>query len=149
VTTTVQRNAFLDYAEKQTPAAAKARLRAAEKRAATAAEKKFAEREQTHALWKRYRAERIEELLTGPYAKAAHALIVFLGTMTGTDEAALIDLVKGGPWHSAPDDIRFEILVLIDTALTSQRKRAGLPPFDDGLPGEPPTSLVTIRELLR
>jgi hypothetical protein len=150
VTSDVQRsNAFLDFADKQTPAPVKARMRAAEKRAATAAEKKLAEREQTHRLWKEYRAERIGELLKGPYAKAAHELLVFLGTMTLTDGAALIDLVRRGPWCTAAANIRFEIISLIDAALTSQRERAGLPPFDDALPGEEPTAFLVIREMLR
>jgi hypothetical protein len=141
-------NAFVDFAEKQTAPEVKARMRAAAKRAATAAEKKLAEREQTHELWKAYRAERIQELLEGPYAKAAHELLVFLGTMPA-DETALIDLVKRGPWRVAPDDIRFEVLALIDTALISQRESTGLPAFDDALPGEPSTTFLTIRELLR
>src|SRR6184192_3081600 len=115
MTVTIRRsNAFFDFAERQTPAAVKTRMRAVEKRAATAAEKKLAEREQTHRLWKHYRAERIEELLKGPYAKAAHESIVFLGTMTLADETRLIDLVKRGPWHAADPDTRFEILSLID-----------------------------------
>jgi hypothetical protein len=38
-------NAFTEFAERQTPAAVKARRRAAEKRRATAAEKALAERD--------------------------------------------------------------------------------------------------------
>src|SRR5262249_19153641 len=128
----------------------KARIRAVEKRRiTTAAEKKLAEREQMHRLWKRHRAERIEELLKGPYAKAAHALIVFLGTMKLVDEAALIDQVKCGPWRTADADTRFEILSLINAALTTLRERADLPPIDDALPGEPLTTFLVIRELLQ
>ena len=150
MTSDVQRsNAFLDFADKQTPAPVKARMRAAEKRAATAAEKKLAEREQLHRLWKDYRAERLGELLKGPYAKAVHELLVFLGTTMPADETALIALVKRGPWRTANADTRFEVLSLVDAALTSQRERAGLPPFDDALPGEPPTAFGIIRELLR
>jgi hypothetical protein len=142
-------DAFLDFAEKQASAVVKTQRRAAEKRAATAAEKKLAEREQTHRLWKSYHAKQIEELLKGPYAKAAHELIVFLGTMTPADEAALITLVKRGPWHAADSDTRFEILSLIDAALTSQRERAGLPPIDDALPGEESTAFLIVRGLLK
>ena len=139
---------FLDFAEKQTPAPVKARMRA-EKRVATAAERKLAEREQTYRLWKHYRAERIGELLKGPYAKAAHQLIVFLGTMQPDDAPALIDLIKRGPWRAADADTKFEILALINAALTSRRERAGLPPIDDALPGKEPTTFLIIREMFR
>lgn len=125
-------------------------MRAVEKRTATEAERKLAEREQVHQLWKRYRAERIGELLKGPYAKAAHELIVFLGTMKLADEAALIDLVNRGPWRTAEADTKFEVLALINAALTTKRERAGLPPFDDGIPpDEEPTAFIVIREMFR
>src|SRR6516225_9332485 len=57
-------NAFLDYAEKQTPAAVKARRRAVEKRRATAAEKALAERDTMLDLWKLWRKERLEALFS-------------------------------------------------------------------------------------
>jgi hypothetical protein len=135
-------NPFFDFAEKQTPAPVKARIRAAEKRTATAAEKKLAEREQTHRLWKKHRAERVGELLKGPYAKATHELLVL------ADEAALLALVKRGLWRAADSDTCFEILSLIDAALTTKREAAGLPPFDDALPGAPPTTFLTGRRML-
>src|SRR5262249_15995017 len=60
-------NAFLEFAEKQTPAAVKARQRAAEKRRATAAqkaaEKVLAERDDLFRLWRQWRRERLERLL--------------------------------------------------------------------------------------
>jgi hypothetical protein len=144
-----QSDAFLNFADRQTPAPIKARQRATAKRAATAAEKREAEREQMARLWRAHRAERVSQLLEGPYGKAARELIVFLGAMTPANETALIDLVKRGPWRTADTDTRFEVLSLINAAITTLRERAGLPPFNDALHNEKHNAFLTIRELLR
>jgi hypothetical protein len=141
-------NAFEKLAERQICAPRKARMHAAEKRAATAAEKALAEREQMLRLWQGWRAERVGQLLEGAYGKAARDLLVFLGTMKLADAAALIALIKQGPWRTADPDTRFVVLALIDAAITTLRERAGLPSIDDALPGEPPTAFQIIRGLL-
>jgi hypothetical protein len=142
-------NAFLDFAEKHTPAPVKALQRAAAKRAATAAEKREAVRDQMTGMWRVWRAERVRQLLEGPYGKPAHELVVFLGTMKLADEAALIELIKRAPWRTADADTRFEILALVNAAITTLRERTGLPPIDDALPDQEPTAFLVIRELLR
>jgi len=68
-------NAFLEFADKQTPPAVKARQRAAEKRRVTKTEKKaLAEHDYLFRLWKKWRRERLEALLMGPHGAAAHKL---------------------------------------------------------------------------
>jgi hypothetical protein len=146
-------NAFLDYAEKQTPAAVKARQRAAEKRRATAAEKALAkaaaEREDLFFLWRRWRKERLDALLAGPHAAAASELVTFLNAMTLEDGARLIEFVRAADWARADADTKFEILSLINAAITALRERAELPPFSDPLPGEEPTAFLILREMFR
>ena len=62
-------DAFLDFAERQTPAAVKARQRAAAKRREKAKEKALQERDDLFRLWKQWRHERLEALLAGPYGE--------------------------------------------------------------------------------
>ena len=146
-------NAFLEFAEKQTPAAVKARQRAAEKRRATAAEKALvkaaAEREDLFFLWRRWRKERLDALLAGPHAVAAGELVTFLNAMTLEDGARLIEFVRAADWARADADTKFEILSLINAAITALRERAELPPFSDPLPDEKSTAFLILREMFR
>jgi hypothetical protein len=144
-----QSDAFLDFAERQTPAPVKARMRAAEKRRDKAKEKELRERDDLFRLWQQLRHKRIEALLAGRYGAKAQALIAFLETMTLDEGPRLIERVRAGNWQHADPDTRFEILSLINTAITTLRERAGLPPFDDALPGEEPTAFLIIREMFR
>jgi hypothetical protein len=142
-------NVFIRYAESQTPAAVKARQRAAEKRRATAAEKALAERDDLLRLWKKWRHERLETLLNGPHAAAAQELVAFLQTMTLNDGARLVKFIRAAGWERANADTKFEVLSLINITITSLRERAGLDPFDDPLPHEPPSTFLSLRELLQ
>jgi hypothetical protein len=142
-------NAFLDYAEKQTPATVKARQRAAEKRRATAAEKALAERDDLFHLWKLHRQERLEALLAGPHGAAARELVAFLQAMTLDDGDRLVEFVRAAGWARADADTRFEILSLLDASIVALRERANLPPINDALPHEKPTAFLIIREMFR
>ena len=146
-------NAFLDYAEKQTPASVKARQRATEKRRATAAQKAadkaLAERDVMFAEWERWRRERLEVLLAGPHGAAAQELVAFLNAMNLDDGEKLVEHVRAAGWGETDADTRFEILSLISATITALRERAKLPPFDDPLPEEPSNAFLILRELFR
>jgi hypothetical protein len=131
------------------PAAVKARQRAAEKRRATAAEKALAERDDLFHLWKLHRQERLEALLAGPHGAAARELVAFLQTMTLADGNRLVEFVRAADWARADADTRFEILSLINSAIVAMRERANLPPINDALPHETPTTFIIIREMFR
>jgi hypothetical protein len=96
--------------------------------------------------WKRWRRERFEALLQGPYTESVQALLTFSKTMPGP--TALIDFVKTGPWSDANADVRFEILALVDAMIIRRREHMGLPPFDDALPGQSPNAFLILREQL-
>jgi len=106
-------NAFLDYAEKNTSAAVKARQRAVETRrtkaAEKAAEKALAERDDLFRLWKRWRRERLDELLAGPHGAAARELVAFLRAMTLDDGTRLVEFIRTAGWAPADADTKFEI----------------------------------------
>ena len=142
-------NAFIDYAEKSMPAAVKARQRAAEKRRATAAEKALTERDDLFHLWKLHRQERLEALLAGPHGAAARELVAFLQSMALDDGDRLVELVRTGGWARVDADTKFEVLSLINSAIVAMRERANLPPIDDALPDETPTTFIIIREMFR
>jgi hypothetical protein len=142
-------NAFLEFAEKQTPAAVKARQRATEKRRAVKAEREAAERDDLFRAWKKWRRERLETLLAGPHGAAAHDLVAFLEGMTLGDGARLVELIRAAGWGDVDADTKFEVLSLINAAITALRERAGLAPIDDPLPEEKPTAFLIIRELFR
>jgi hypothetical protein len=142
-------NAFTDLAERQIAAPRKARMRAAEARAACRAEKALAERDDLFRLWKHARRAQVDAALAGPHGEALSQLVVFLDQATMVSVVGLTELVRAGDWGAADPDVRFLVLDLIGNAIMRLRERDGLEPFDDGLPGEPPTTFQIVRELLR
>jgi hypothetical protein len=112
----------------------------------TRQQKKLAEQRLEFRLWKRWRRERVESLLVGPYAESAQALLDFF--QTKPSPSSLIDFIAAGPWEKADADIRFEILALVDTVIMKRRERMGLAPFDDALPGRPLNVFLILRERL-
>jgi hypothetical protein len=109
-------------------------------------DKKLADEARLLRAWQRWRRERLEALLAGPYAKAVQALFDFLKTMNGP--SALIDFVKAGPWIDTDADVRVEILALVDAVIIRRRERMGLVPFDDALPDQPLNVFLVLREHL-
>jgi hypothetical protein len=97
-------------------------------------------------MWKRWRRERLEALLAGPYGDTARALLTHLKTMT--TPSTLLAFIKAGPWSEAGDDVRFEILALVDAIVTKYREKMGLAPFDDALPGQPDNLFLLLRQHL-
>ena len=89
-------------------------------------------------------------MLAGPRGTKARELLEFLQAMSLDDGPQLVEFVRAGDWHYADADTRFEILSLINTAITALRERQGLPPFDDGIPpDDEPTAFLAIREAFR
>jgi hypothetical protein len=140
--------AFLALSERQIAAPVQARRRAAEKRAA----RKFnADRDQeledrTRQLkrWQVWRQERLDRALAGRHGKALAKLIARL--RTDISDADLIEQAQS--WRHADVGTRFLVLHLIDQAIIRRRERDGLPPFDDTLPGKPPSAFLIIRNML-
>jgi hypothetical protein len=136
-------NSFLQIAEQQISSPRKARQHAAEKRAV---QKALAERDRQSRLWRTWRHQRVDALLAGEHGEAAQGLIAFLDEMTLDDPATLIAMADR--WRDADADACFLVLALIDRAIIRLREQQGLPPFDDSLPGAPPTVFLAIRAAL-
>jgi hypothetical protein len=131
-------NHFLKLAEQQVSAPA---LRLSKK-----AEKAIAERRTMFRIWRKGHVEQHQALLAGPHGEALHELISFLDSMTLSDAEGLLS--RAERWSRADAPVRFEVLNLIDMAIVSLREDNDLPPFDDALPGEPPSAFLIIREML-
>jgi hypothetical protein len=96
--------------------------------------------------WQRWRRERLEALLAGPYGESTQALLAFCKTMA--TPSAVLDFIACGPWSDADINTRAEILSLVDAMIIKRRERMGLPPFDDALPGAPSNLFLLLRERL-
>ena len=156
-------NAFLALADTQLTAAAKARHRAAEKRAAkhvvnsdadapmvpSAQEKAQQEKSVTLREWKRWRRERSDMLLEGPLSREYKALLLLVGSLAPESAPALVSYVQRCEWLKGSDlNTRHIILSVVDDAIVRLRMVHGLAPFDDSLPGEEPTAFERIRKHL-
>jgi hypothetical protein len=144
--------AFLELGERQVAAPRKARMRAAETRAArkkTATETALDERGQQVRAWRRWHREQLDEALAGPHGRTLERLLRFLESMTLQSAPALVELVRSENWKSADYVTRLVALHEINGAITALRERHGLAPFDDGLPGEPATAFGLIKDLLQ
>ena len=64
-----------------------------------------------------------EALLAGPHGTKARALLGYLQTMSLYHGPRLIELVRAGNWHRTDPDVRFEILSLVNIAITALRDR--------------------------
>jgi hypothetical protein len=142
-------NLFLSIADQQISAPVKARQRAAEQRAQARIDKDQADREKLMRAWCVFQQRQIDDALVGPHGIQIAALLAFLKDLSLEREAELVDFVQADSWRCADPDTRFLAMRLIGSRLAKLREDAGLAPFDDPLPDEPPSTFLRIRELLR
>jgi len=142
-------NSFLDIADRQISAPVKVRQRANERRAQERVDKEVIERSRLMRAWLQWQQRQLDDALVGPYGRHITALLAFLKELSLEREAELVGFVQAIEWQSADADTRFLVMRLIGSAIVELRERAGLVPFDDALPGEPPTVFQQIREMLR
>jgi hypothetical protein len=112
----------------------------------SARDKELREQRVEFRLWAKWRRQRVEALLNGPYSEAVQSLLIFSKTMP--TPSALLDFIARGPWSDADADTRAEVLSLLDAVITKRRERMGFVPFDDALPGQPDNLFLLLRELL-
>jgi hypothetical protein len=149
-------NAFLNIADTQMASPVKAKHRARDARedkapmVPTPTEKKLREQQKLLTVWRAWHREMEAELLTGPYGKDIKGLQTFIRTMPLSSAGALIKLIQGARWLRGADAAtRQGVLWIVARGIQRLRERNGLDPFDDALPGEPPTAFEEIREMLK
>jgi len=131
---------------------AKAKIRAAEKRAAmkpTAQEQESINKRRQLRLHNKWRRERVMEHLARPYTREFRELKAVLQGLTITSGPHLVAYVRQKRWlKTAPYMTRAIVLSLIDASISRLRIRNGLAPIDDSLPGEEPSTFELIRDEL-
>ena len=142
-------NPFEALADAQIANPVKSRLKAAETRRdkRARAEKELAEDEILTRQWRRWRREKLDALLAGRHGADIKGLIRFMDTMTLSSAPALLTLIERAAWiRNLSEDERHDLLTVIGSRITRLRIKAGLPPFDDGLPGDPPKAFEQIKD---
>ena len=91
---------------------------------------------------------RVDRLLSGPHSGRTRRLLTFLHDMELHDGRALVEHIRDDGWPHTDREVRADALSLINIRVTHLRKRAGLPPFDDSLPGASPNVFIVLREML-
>jgi hypothetical protein len=142
-------NLFLDIADQQIAAPIKARQQAADRRAQARIDKDEADRQRLMRAWCAVQQRQIDDALVGPYGAQIAALLAFLKELSLEREAELVEFIRAGTWQSADPDTRFLVMRLVGSELAKLREEAGLEPFDDPLPGDPPSVFLQVREMLR
>jgi hypothetical protein len=144
-------NPFLDLADRQLSAPVKSRQKAAAtRRARTAAEKKLEEEQELSKMYMKLRRETINQMLDGPFGGDIRRVQRFLRVMTIESAPDLVEFVRReAHWMKAqPIEHQYLLLKLLGNGITRVRERAGLSPFDDGLPGDSPKAFETIKQIL-
>ncbi|WP_028164085.1 hypothetical protein [Bradyrhizobium elkanii] len=143
-------NSFERYAAMAAPRRAK-RVRAVRSESDAPPVPSALEQEQRDntAQFQRYqRALRTESaaMLTGEHGADYRSLLALLNRLTPQCSRELLDYVKGARWIAACNlEQKQTVLSMIDMAITRARVCAGLPPFDDALPGEADNVFLIIR----
>ena len=139
-------NPFEQLADRQINSPTRARLRAAEKRAAkqpmvpTEQEKKLNDQTKQFRSYRRWKRQQVKERLAEPYPEGFSELRRILRSLTIDNPAALVDYIAGAAWlHKASHEARAIAMEVISDAITRLRIQNGFAPFDDALPGEEPT----------
>jgi len=144
-------NPFETVSARQTTAYTKARLRAAEKRAAKAP-MKLTEQEQKQVdsgrqvrLYRQWKRAQMREFRSR-YPEGFSQLRRTLRNLTINNASDLVVWVQSTQWlKTLPHADRSLVLSAIDQAIARLRVRNGYPPIDDSLPGEDPTVFEVIR----
>jgi hypothetical protein len=88
-------------------------------------------------------------LMESEHGENYRMLLLLLRRLTPQSASELVNYVKGARWITRCDaDQKFIVLSIIDMAIIRTRIRAGLPEFDDALPGQPDNVFLIIRKII-
>lgn len=142
-------NPFLRLATDQIANPVKSRRKGVETRRARAAqaEKDLLDEAKLLKLYRRERRRQLQALLDGPFGGEVRELLQIMRTMRLSDAPPLIQHARQAVWIKAlPVDHKYILLRLISRAISKVREKNGLPPFDDGVWGEPDRAFETIKK---
>ena len=135
----------------QTPNPVRVRLDAAEKRrrARIQAEKEVEDEKVLTKAYRRWKRAKRDALLAGPHGREVRGIVSFLDTMSLSSAPALIGTIERAHWVKALSaDDRHTLLGIVGAGIARCREKAGLDPYDDGVPGDPPKAFERIKTFM-
>jgi hypothetical protein len=111
-------------------------------------EQKLADDTSLLRCWRAWHREQLDQALAGPHGAVIRPIVELLGDLTPQKMPTLLDLLRAQDWRIVDADVRYELLHLINTAITKLRERENRPPIDDALPDESPTLFLLARDML-
>jgi hypothetical protein len=96
--------------------------------------------------WRQWHREQLEEALAGLHGDVLAQLMAQLRDLRSARE--LVAFVAAQNWDAVDANTRLVALHEINRAITKLRVRNKLPPFDEGLPDEPPNAFQMIRKII-
>jgi len=118
------------------------------KRPRTHEEKALAERSWLLRAWKRWHREERDAALAGPHGLMLAELLRIFANLKHVKPAQLIGFVRSIDWASVDAATKLVVIHEFNVAITAIREKNGLPPIDDGLPGEPDTPFRIVRAIV-
>jgi hypothetical protein len=115
------------------------------KRQRTAADTKLVDDQKLLRTWRNWHREQLEEALAGVHGAVMAGLMAELKALRSA--RALVDFIAAQDWAAVDAETRLIALHEISTAICKLRERAGLPPLDDPLPGQPNNAYRIIKAM--
>jgi hypothetical protein len=105
------------------------------RRTQTSLEKELSEVHRLLRAWFAWHRQLAADAISGPSGELVSALLDVLRTLTPKDSKALVEFVGSQDWTAVDPDTRQIALFAIDGCILKLRQKAGLPEFDDTIPG--------------
>jgi hypothetical protein len=118
------------------------------KRLARDQQKKLADDAKLAKAWRAWHAEELKEARNGPHGVIVAELMGVLDRLTTSSAPALLACFERPDWNVVSYDVRLTILHQLNTAITRLHEQQGMPPFDDGVPGERDNVFRRIKTLM-
>jgi predicted ABC-class ATPase len=112
----------------------------------TAKENELADNARLLRAWRRHHAEKLEEALSGVSGAVMARLMEQLKNLGAARE--LVAFVAAQDWSQVSANDRLTALHEINSAICRLRESAGLPPLDDGIPGERDNAYRLVKRIL-
>jgi hypothetical protein len=98
--------------------------------------------------WREWHREELQDAITGPHGAMVERLAFILKELTLESAPLLLAYIRGVNWAAIDYRTRLTVLHEVNTAITHLRDRNGMPPFDDGFPGDRANAFQIIRSIV-
>jgi hypothetical protein len=111
-------------------------------------ERELAEQQRLLRGWRAFHREELKAALAGPHGAMIERLVFLLRSLELGSAPLLLAYVRGVDWAAIDYPTRLTVLHEINAAATRVREKAGLSPFDDGIPGERENLFRMVRAII-